>query len=120
MGAAMKTISIEERQRLIEDITQQNITGRETLGVSIRRLRVEVTGLDQATFATMCKMSTKALYQLETDRGNPTINTLNGILRIFGMRMTLGAMISAPIQGAQEQVIIKKRGARPASRKASA
>ncbi|WP_107025017.1 helix-turn-helix domain-containing protein [Pseudomonas sp. BBP2017] len=114
----MKLISIEERQKLIEDIKLQNVAGQETLGTTIRRLRVEVTGLDQATFATMCKMSTKALYQLETDKGNPTINTLNGILRIFGMRMTLGSIGNMPIFPTEERTVIKKRGARPAARKA--
>ncbi|MDD2050273.1 helix-turn-helix domain-containing protein [Pseudomonas putida] len=115
----MKLISIEERQKLIEDIKLKNVAGQETLGTTIRRLRVEVTGLDQATFATMCKMSTKALYQLETDKGNPTINTLNGILRLFGMRMTLGS-IGMPTFPAEDRTVIKKRGARPPARKAKA
>lgn len=116
----MKLISIEERQQLIEDIKLQNVAGQETLGTSIRRLRVEVTGLDQATFASMCKMSTKALYQLETDKGNPTINTLNGILRIFGMRMTLGSIINVPILPDEDRAVIKTRGARPPARKTKA
>lgn len=116
----MKLISIEERQKLIEDIKLKNVAGQETLGTTIRRLRVEVTGLDQATFAAMCKMSTKALYQLETDKGNPTINTLNGILRIFGMRMILGSLINMPIIPAEDRAVIKKRGARPPARTAKA
>lgn len=116
----MKMISIEERQRLIEDIKLQNVAGKETLGTTIRRLRVEVTGLDQATFAAMCKMSTKALYQLETDKGNPTLNTLNGILRIFGMRVTLGSIINMPSFPTEERAVIKTRGSRPSARKPKA
>lgn len=116
----MKLISIEERQKLIEDIKLQNVAGQETLGTTIRRLRVEVTGLDQETFAVMCNMSTKALYQLETDKGNPTINTLNGILRLFGMRMTLGSIGTMPNVPAEQRPLIKKRGARPPARKAKA
>jgi DNA-binding XRE family transcriptional regulator len=31
----------------------------------------------------------KALYQIEKDTGNPTINTLESILRKFGLRLGL-------------------------------
>lgn len=86
---------------LIEDILKENVLGRQTLGTSIRRLRIEVTGFDQTTFAKMCQMSTKALYQLENDKANPTINTLNSILNKFGMRMTLGAIV-------RDEVILSK------------
>lgn len=44
----------------------------------IGRLRLEVTGFDQETFATMCNMSIKTLYLIENDKGNPTISTLIG------------------------------------------
>ncbi|MED5606632.1 MULTISPECIES: helix-turn-helix domain-containing protein [Pseudomonas] len=90
----MRDITVEERQRLIDDILRANVQGWESLGVSIRRLRVEVTGLDQDTFAAMCRMSTKALYQLENDKGNPTLGTLNGILNKFGMRMALASIVA--------------------------
>ncbi len=59
--------------------------------MAIRRLRLEVTGFDQQTFAQMCGMSTRALYQLETDKGNPTLSTVDSILRKFGLRMGLMA-----------------------------
>lgn len=112
----MNEISVEERQRRIEDILELNRQGRETLGTAIRRLRVEVTGLDQETFASMCRMSTKALYQLETDRGNPTLNTLNGILRLFGMTMALAPL--APVSGLVEEAPtpMRRRGTRPPGR----
>ncbi|MDD0994434.1 helix-turn-helix protein [compost metagenome] len=85
----MNTITPELRKKLIEDIMQQHDMGNETLGTSIRRLRLEVTGFDQDTFATMCHMSTKALYMIENDKGNPTISTVEAILRKFGLRLGL-------------------------------
>lgn len=97
----MNHLPPEQRQMLIEDILKENVLCRQTLGTSIRRLRIEVTGFDQATFAKMCQMSTKALYQLENDKANPTINTLNNILNKFGMRMTLGAIV-------RDEVILSK------------
>lgn len=84
----------EQRKQLIEEIIRLHTEGELTLGMAIRRLRLEVTGFDQETFAQMCGMSTRALYQLETDKGNPTLNTLDSILRKFGLRMGLMAAIA--------------------------
>jgi DNA-binding phage protein len=85
----MNADSHEQRRALLNDIMLQFQLGNETLGMAIRRLRLEVTGFDQETFAGMCKMSTRALYQIEKDKGNPTLNTIDAILRKFGMRMGL-------------------------------
>jgi len=93
----MKSITGEQRRQVIEDIMEQHVGGRETLGTAIRRLRLEVTGLDQETFAVMCGMSTRALYLIETDKGNPTLSTLDSILRKFGLR--LGLMSTSKTQG---------------------
>ncbi|WDY59620.1 helix-turn-helix domain-containing protein [Pseudomonas sp. PSKL.D1] len=90
----MNAITPERRKQLIEDIMQQHERGNETLGASIRRLRLEVTGFDQQTFATMCNMSIKALYLIENDKGNPTLSTIEDILRKFGLR--LGLTMRAP------------------------
>jgi DNA-binding XRE family transcriptional regulator len=92
----MNTNTPERRKEIIEDIAMQHATGKETLGTAVRRLRLEVTGLDQDTFALMCKMSTKALYQIEKDKGNPTLSTIESILRKFGLRLGL-TMAPQPI-----------------------
>ncbi|AVD81536.1 XRE family transcriptional regulator [Pseudomonas sp. SWI6] len=57
------------------------------MGVSIRRLPLEVTGLDQQTFAAMCRISTKSLYELESGKSNPRLSTLEAMLRLFDVRM---------------------------------
>lgn len=90
----MKAVTGEGRKQLIEEIIRMHSDGELTLGMAIRRLRLEVTGFDQATFAQMCGMSTRALYQLETDKGNPTLSTVDSILRKFGLRMGLMAAIA--------------------------
>lgn len=89
--------------------------------ITIRRLRLEVTGLDQDSFAKMCKLTTKTLSTLENDRGNPTINTLNGILRPFGLAMTLGSLRHRPAKPVRqnEQEPARKRGASPKRQKAA-
>jgi DNA-binding XRE family transcriptional regulator len=90
----MKTMTGELRKQLIEEIIQLHTDGELTLGMAIRRLRLEVTGFDQETFAQICGMSTRALYQLETDKGNPTLSTVDSILRKFGLRMGLMTAIA--------------------------
>lgn len=91
----MNNMSGEQRKQLIDEIIRQHTDGELTLGMAIRRLRLQVTGLDQASFAQMCDMSTRALYQLETDKGNPTLSTVDSILRKFGLRMGIMAALPA-------------------------
>ena len=83
----MKKLHPEERAQLVEDIVKRNAAGLDPIGTSIRRLRLEVTGLDQETFAAMCKMSTKSLYELESGKSNPKLSTLDAVLRLFGVRI---------------------------------
>jgi len=83
----MKKLHPEERAQLVEDIVKRNAAGLDSIGTSIRRLRLEVTGLDQETFAAMCKMSTKSLYELESGKSNPKLSTLDAVLRLFGVRI---------------------------------
>ncbi|WP_447788794.1 MULTISPECIES: helix-turn-helix domain-containing protein [Pseudomonas] len=112
----MKENANERRRELIDDIVMQHVTGIETLGTAIRRLRLEVTGFDQETFASMCKMSTKALYQIEKDKANPTVNTLEAILRKFGLRLglTIATTLYTPPLGQQKPVSkAPVRGANP-------
>lgn len=41
----------------------------------------------QAQFARMCKISMRALRQIEHNEGNPTLQTLNSIFNVFGLQM---------------------------------
>ena len=48
----------------------------------------KVAGLTQAEFAErIAKVSPGALAQIETDRGNPTIETLNKVGAAFGLEV---------------------------------
>ena len=76
------------RELIFDDIWRQLAEGSITLGETIYQLRTRITGLTQADFARMCKISLRTLRQLEQDNGNPTLETVNRVLRAFGM--TLG------------------------------
>ncbi|MBA1323408.1 helix-turn-helix domain-containing protein [Pseudomonas plecoglossicida] len=121
----MKKLLPEERAQLVQDIVQRNAAGLDPIGASIRRLRLEVTGLDQETFAAMCRMSTKSLYELESGKSNPKLSTLEAVLRLFGVRMGMvmtakdtpfAAVIGTPLAGSNV-VAGPKRGKSPAAAK---
>ena len=78
----------------MNELQQQLASGEITIGAAVRRLRKEVTGLQQARFAQMCKLSLRALRQLELDESNPTVQTLNSVFNPFGMQV--GIVPKAP------------------------
>ncbi len=87
-------MDILERNRVLNELQQQLASGEITIGAAVRRLRKEVTGLQQARFAQMCKLSLRALRQLELDESNPIVQTLNSVFNPFGMQV--GIVPKAP------------------------
>ena len=87
-------MDILERNRVLNELQQQLASGEITIGAAVRRLRKEVTGLQQARFAQMCKLSLRALRQLELDESNPTVQTLYSVFNPFGMQV--GIVPKAP------------------------
>jgi len=84
MGVDMKE---QSRAEVFDDIWRQLDEGSISLGETVRQLRTRITGLTQADFARMCNISLRTLRQLEQDSGNPTLETVNSVLRAFGMQM---------------------------------
>ncbi|MES2820845.1 MAG: helix-turn-helix transcriptional regulator [Pseudomonadota bacterium] len=80
-----------ERERVLSEIRAQLVSGELSMGQAVRRLRKQVTGLPQAKFAQMCKLSPRALRQLELDESNPTVDTLNRVFGLFGMQVGIVA-----------------------------
>lgn len=54
-------MDITERDRILTEARTQLASGDITIGQAVRRLRKEITGLQQARFAQMCKLSLRAL-----------------------------------------------------------
>lgn len=82
-------MNVDQRKQLLDEIAQLQASGELTFGQATRRLRKEITGLQQERFARMCKISLRSLRQLEQDEGNPTLATLNAVFSLFGMRIGL-------------------------------
>ena len=53
---------------------------------AVRRMR-QLSGLTQPQFAQHRGISVQALRQIESGRGNPTVNTLNAVASVFGLRV---------------------------------
>ncbi len=84
MGPA---VNIEERDAFYDRLVEAVERGEWTWGEAIRRLRKDVAGMNQKTFAKVTKVSERSLRQLEKDEGNPTVATLNAVLKPFGLKL---------------------------------
>lgn len=74
-----------ERKALLEDVAALVHSGEWRFGEAVRFLRAVVLGRTRQDFARLVGLSLAALQKLE-DRAdaNPTLNTLNRVLRPFG------------------------------------
>lgn len=77
----------QNRRQIMEEVEQQLNNGDIEFGEAIKTLRKDITGLRQQEFAKLCGVSLRTLAQIESGRGNPTIKTLNQLLRLFGMKV---------------------------------
>lgn len=73
----------QEKEALYADIE----AGRLTLGQATRRMR-DIVGLTQKEYAEkVLKIYPRVLMEIEKDRGNPTLETLEKLARPFGLRV---------------------------------
>jgi transcriptional regulator with XRE-family HTH domain len=86
--------TLDERQAFFDTLVADVASGAIDVGGAVRRLRVEFLGVNQARFARMAGLSVRALRTLESGQGNPTMQTLDGVLRPFGL--TVGIIRRAP------------------------
>lgn len=90
MGALVKhediaAMSAAQRMQLLEDVMVLVHSGEWRLGEAVRFLRVVVLRKSRPDFAKMTGLSPAALQQLEErEDANPTLETLNRVLRPFG------------------------------------
>lgn len=63
--------------------------GRLTQGQLLKKMRIEILGLTQIQFTKLAKVSRKTLSDIENDRGNYSIATVNQVFRPFQLQLTL-------------------------------
>lgn len=73
----------EEKNALYADLER----GALTLGQATRRMR-KIIGVTQTDYATrILKIYPRVLMDLENDRGNPTLETLEKVAKPFGLKV---------------------------------
>ncbi len=79
-----------QRKELLEDVATMVHTGEWRLGEAVRFLRAVVLRRSRPRFAQLVGISTAALQQLEDwPDANPTLDTMNRVLRPFGANVGL-------------------------------
>ncbi|WP_235869707.1 MULTISPECIES: helix-turn-helix domain-containing protein [Pseudomonas] len=99
----MKEMTLEERKAYIQTVADEVAQGRLTLGGAVKRLRENILGVNQERFAMACKISKRALSQLEVDSGNPTLATLEAVFKKFGLKISLSHLSPVDLNAAFAQ-----------------
>ena len=60
--------------------------GELTIAEAIKAMR-EMTGLTQAEFAAHRGVSRRVIQDIERGTGNPTVDSLNSVAKLFGLRV---------------------------------
>jgi transcriptional regulator with XRE-family HTH domain len=103
MGVDVKEMTLEERKAYIQAVADEVAQGKLTLGGAVKRLRENLLGVNQERFAMACKISKRALSQLEVDSGNPTLATLDAVFNKFGLKISLTHLNPVDINAAAAQ-----------------
>ncbi|WP_432822548.1 helix-turn-helix transcriptional regulator [Trichloromonas sp.] len=84
----------EEIRREKETLYAELGSGLLTLGQATRRMR-KIVGMTQTEYAEkILKIYPRVLMEIERDRGNPTLETLEKIARPFGLKVGFVAKAS--------------------------
>jgi DNA-binding XRE family transcriptional regulator len=76
-------VTRKEKEALYADLEERRLT----LGQATRRMR-KIVGLTQVDYAAkVLKIYPRVLMEIENDRGNPTLDTLEKVARQFGLKV---------------------------------
>lgn len=84
-----RDMSVLERAAAIAAIQLEVAEGRMSLAGAVKCLRVDVMGLTQSVFASIFKMSARAVSRIESEKLDPATNVYASIFRAFGMSLSL-------------------------------
>lgn len=110
MGAAVKSADIAamgplQRKELLEDVAALVHRSEWRFGEAVRFLRAVVLRKNRHDFARLVGLSPAAVQQLEErDDANPTLDTMNRVLRPFGAAVGLVFPRMEPSQPPTEDV----------------
>ena len=77
------------RREILTQVEQGIARGDLLLGEGLQRLRKEISGLNQKDFAKLTGVSLRTLAGIESGQANPTLETINQLFSLFGLRVGL-------------------------------
>ena len=77
------------RREILTQVEQGVARGDLPLGEGLQRLRKEIAGLNQKDFAKLTGVSLRTLAGIESGQANPTLETINQLFSLFGLRVGL-------------------------------
>lgn len=86
MDKRVKHIDRDKERALRDEFYAKVSTGVLTVGQAVAAMR-RLSRLTQPEFAAHRGISVQALRQIEADKANPTLETLEKIARIFGLKV---------------------------------
>ncbi|PJG85624.1 helix-turn-helix domain-containing protein [Conservatibacter flavescens] len=78
-----------ERKLIRENLIRLLLTGEISQGQALRRLRVEALGINQQDYLKLAKVSRQTLSNIENDKGNYSIDTINQVFKPMGLKLGL-------------------------------
>lgn len=76
-----------ERTALRNAILKKLLLGELTQGQALKSLRVNVLGLSQEQYIQLAKVSRLTLSEIENDKGNYSVETLNQVFKPMGLKV---------------------------------
>lgn len=92
MGSNIKVSNSKEqlsRREILTQVEDGIVSGELTIGQGLQRLRKEISGLNQKEFSKLCGVSLRTLAGIESGQSNPTLDTINQLFSLFGLKVGL-------------------------------
>ncbi len=84
-----KNLTPFEREAMMLDLLQQFIQEQLTQGTLLMQLRKKVLGFSQERYSALAGISRRTLSDIEQDKENVTLTTLNKAFRPLGLKIGL-------------------------------
>lgn len=71
------------------EIIKQVLEGEISQGQALRKLRIEVLGISQMQYIRLVNVSRQTLSDIENDKGNYSVQTINQVFKPLGLQLGL-------------------------------
>lgn len=86
MSETRKYPYVSDLEKNRDNLILKMYRGEVTLGEFVKGIR-DLNGMTQAQFAKFTKLSRQTIINIEQDKGNYSINTINRVLKMGGLKL---------------------------------